>query len=194
MSTPSPPARGRPRSAKTAASILEGAYALMASAGLAAATIDAVSRQAKVSKMTIYKWWPDREALVIDAFLHEAEKILPIPAAGTCAERIGGHVASYVAALAGDFGKVQLAVIAECVANGGSAAPFFGRYLAARREALVRIIAAGQAEGTITARAAPDVVYDAVYGALLYRSLFGIAPADAGFGRALAEAILAPPA
>ena len=166
----------------------------MASAGLAAATIDAVSRQAKVSKMTIYKWWPDREALVIDAFLHEAEKILPIPSAGTCAERIGTHVASYVTALAGDFGKVQLAVIAECVANGGSAAAFFGRYLAARREALVRIIAAGQAEGTITARAAPDVVYDAIYGALFYRSLFGIAPVDSGFGRALADGILAPPA
>lgn len=193
MSTPSS-ARGRPRSAETTASILEGAYALMASAGLAAATIDAVARQAKVSKMTIYKWWPDREALVIDAFLHEAEKILPIPSMGTCAERIGKHVASYVTALAGDFGKVQLAVIAECVANGGSAAPFFGRYLSPRREALVRIIAAGQAEGTITARAAPDSVYDAIYGALLYRSLFGIAPVDPGFGRALADAILAPPA
>ena len=165
----------------------------MASAGLAATTINAVARQAKVSKMTIYKWWPDREALLIDAFLHHAEKILPIPAAGTCAGRIGAHVASYVAALEGDFGKVQLAVIAECVANGGSAAPFFGRYLSARREALMRIIAAGQADGTITARGAPDLVYDAIYGALLYRSLFGIDPLGPSYGTQLAHAILAPP-
>ena len=118
----------------------------MASAGLAAAAIEAVARQAKVSKMTIYKWWPDREALLIDAFLHHAGKVLPNPAAGTCADRIRTHVAGYVAALEGDFGKVQLAVIAECVANGGSAAPFLKRYLSARREVLMRIIAAGQAD------------------------------------------------
>src|SRR5437764_11143824 len=56
------PRRGRPRSVETTNAILEGAYALMATTGLAATTIDAVARHSDVSKMTIYKWWPSREA------------------------------------------------------------------------------------------------------------------------------------
>ena len=64
--------RGRPRSIETTNAILESSYALMATTGLAATTIDAVARHSNVSKMTIYKWWPSREALLIDAFLHHA--------------------------------------------------------------------------------------------------------------------------
>ena len=51
----------------------------MATTGLAATSIDAVARHSNVSKMTIYKWWPSREALLIDAFLNHASLMLPLP-------------------------------------------------------------------------------------------------------------------
>ena len=72
--------RGRPRSVETTNAILESAYTLMATTGLAATSIDAVARHSNVSKMTIYKWWPSREALLIDAFLNQASLMLPLPA------------------------------------------------------------------------------------------------------------------
>src|SRR5436305_14298290 len=115
------PRRGRPRSVETTNAILEGAYALMATTGLAATTIDAVARHSDVSKMTIYKWWPSREALLIDAFLHHASLMLPLPVAGTPADRLRSHAGAYAKALQGEFGKVQLAVISECISNTGSA-------------------------------------------------------------------------
>ena len=71
--------RGRPRSAETTNAILQSAYTLMATTGLAATSIDAVARHSNVSKMTIYKWWPSREALLIDAFLNHASLMLPLP-------------------------------------------------------------------------------------------------------------------
>ena len=46
--------RGRPRSAETTAAILASAYALMANAGLTAASIDAIARHSSVSKVAIY--------------------------------------------------------------------------------------------------------------------------------------------
>ncbi|ONG55862.1 TetR family transcriptional regulator [Pseudoroseomonas deserti] len=171
-----PAARGRPRSAASTAAILEAAYALMAGQGLAATGIDAVARAAQVSKMTIYKWWPTREALLIDAFLHQAAARLPLLGEGSGAARLRRHVADYVAALDSDFGRVQRAVIAECIAGGGSAAAFFERYLAQRRAALARIIAEGQADGSILSDAAPAAIYDALYGGLFYRHLFGMPP------------------
>ena len=126
--------RGRPRSAETTNAILQSAYTLMATTGLAATSIDAVARHSNVSKMTIYKWWPSREALLIDAFLNHASLMLPLPTTGTPADRLRSHAAAYAKALQGEFGRVQLAVISECISNTGSAEIFYERYLRYRQD------------------------------------------------------------
>ena len=101
--------------------------------------------------MTIYKWWPSREALLIDAFLRQAASMLPLPDKGDPLARLRKHASAYVAALNGDFGKVQLAVIAECIASTGSRPIFSERYLGVRRDVAVRIVKAGQKDGSILA-------------------------------------------
>src|SRR3954454_3244168 len=118
------PQRGPARSVETTNAILEGAYALMATTGLAATTIDAIARHSNVSKMTIYKWWPSREALLIDAFLNQASLMLPLSGAGSPAVQLRRHAAAYAEALRGEFGRVQLAVVSECIASTGSAELF----------------------------------------------------------------------
>lgn len=190
----SAPRRGRPRSIETSNAILESAYALMASTGLAATTIDAVARHSSVSKMTIYKWWPSREALLIDAFLQHAAQMLPLPpvSSGSPAARARRHAAAYAEALQGEFGKVQLAVISECISKTGSAELFYARYLQFRRDALVEMIAAGQDDGSILAEGPAEDLYDAIYGGLFYRYVFGIAPITPGFARHLVDVVLRP--
>lgn len=188
------PRRGRPRSIETTNAILESAYTLMATTGLAATTIDAVARHSNVSKMTIYKWWPSREALLIDAFLHHAAQMLPLPpvSAGTPAGRARRHAAAYAEALQGEFGKVQLAVISECISKTGSAELFHARYLQFRRDALVEMIATGQRDGSILAEAPAEDLYDAIYGSLFYRYVFGIAPITPAYARNLVDLVLRP--
>src|SRR3954454_12771869 len=188
------PQRGPARSVETTNAILEGAYALMATTGLAATTIDAVARHSDVSKMTIYKWWSSREALLIDAFLHHAAQMLPLPpaSAGSAAARARRHAAAYAEALQGEFGKVQLAVISECISKTGSAELFYARYLQFRRDALIEMIAAGQNDGSILAEAPPEDLYDAIYGSLFYRYVFGIAPITPAYARTLVDLVLRP--
>ncbi|MCS3933516.1 AcrR family transcriptional regulator [Bradyrhizobium elkanii] len=190
----SAPRRGRPRSIETTNAILESAYALMAATGLAATSIDAVARHSSVSKMTIYKWWPSREALLIDAFLHHAAQMLPLPPAssGSPAARARRHAAAYAEALQGEFGKVQLAVVSECISKTGSAELFYACYLQFRRDALVEMIAAGQMDGSILAEGAPEDLYDAIYGSLFYRYVFGIAPITPAYARNLVDLVLRP--
>lgn len=164
----------------------------MAQAGLAAASVDAVARHSGVSKMTIYKWWPSREALLVDAFLNQAALMLPLANGGSALLRLRRHAAAYAEALAGEFGRVQLAVISECVAATGSATLFYERYLGLRRRAIMDIIAAGQADGSIRSDAAPADLYDAIYGSLFYRSIFGIAPISPAYARQLVDLVLRP--
>jgi AcrR family transcriptional regulator len=182
--------RGRPRSAETTNAILQSAYTLMASTGLAATSIDAIARHSNVSKMTIYKWWPSREALLIDAFLNQASMMLPISGAGQPAARFRRHAAAYAEALQGEFGKVQLAVISECISRTGSAEIFYERYLDHRRTALIELIAAGQQDGSIGATGAPEDLYDAIYGSLFYRYIFGIKPISPAQARNLVDTLL----
>ena len=185
-----PPRRGRPRSAASEAAILDSAYRLMASEGLASASIDAVARACGVSKMTIYKWWPSREALLIDAFLRQASTMLPLSDKGDPVARIARHAAAYVDALNGDFGKVQLAVIAECIAGTGSARIFSERYLGVRRQIVLDIIKAGQRDGTIDARETAGDLYDRVYGTLFYQSVFELRVLTRDYARKLVKTVL----
>jgi AcrR family transcriptional regulator len=184
------PRRGRPRSAETTNAILQSAYTLMATTGLAATTIDAVARHSNVSKMTIYKWWPSREALLIDAFLHHASLMLPLPGTGNPAARVRRHAASYAEALQGEFGRVQLAVISECISKTGSAEIFYERYLDLRRTAMIQTITEGQQDGSIRAAGSPGDLYDAIYGSLFYRYVFGIKPLSPAYARNLVDLVL----
>lgn len=183
--------RGRPRSVETQQAILESAYRLMASEGPAAASIDAVARGCGVSKMTIYKWWPSREALLIDAFLRQASSMLPLPDKGDALARLRRHASAYVEALNGDFGKVQLAVISECITQTGSPKIFTERYLAIRRDVAVKIIKAGQKDGSISASDPAADLYDRIYGTIFYQYVFGFRALTRDYAERLVSSVLA---
>jgi AcrR family transcriptional regulator len=181
---------GRPRSVETERAVLEGAYALMAAQGLAATTIDAVARKTGVSKVTIYKWWPSREALLIDAFLRKAASLLPLSDEGDPVARLRSHAAAYAEALNGEFGRVQLAVIAECIAKTGSGRLFSERYLDVRRTMGIKIIRDGQQAGLIDNHRTAEELYDQIYGTLFYQSTFGLRRVSAAYARRLVSAVL----
>src|SRR5437764_6171627 len=71
--------RGRPRSRQAHQAILDAAAALLPERGLAAVSMDAVAERAGVSKATIYRWWPTKEALALDALYTEWSAIRPFP-------------------------------------------------------------------------------------------------------------------
>lgn len=184
--------RGRPRSLETETAILEAAYRLAASQGLSATTVDAIARESQVSKMTIYKWWPSRDALLIDAFLRQAAVMVPLPEQGDPLSILRDHAAAYARALNTDFGKVQVAVIAEDMAKNGSGALFRDRYLKARKGIGVQVIQRGQDAGRFRRSEPAAELYDRIYGTLFYQFLFGLRKVTPAHARALVESVLLP--
>ena len=81
-------------------------------------------------------------------------------------------------------------MISECISRTGSAEIFHERYLRYRRTALVELIAAGQHDGGIGATGAPEDLYDAIYGSLFYRYVFGIKPISPAQARNLVDTLL----
>ena len=63
-------AAGRPRSEATRGAILETAYQLVIARGYPAVTTADIAAAACAGKQTIYRWWPSKPALVLDALQH----------------------------------------------------------------------------------------------------------------------------
>lgn len=58
---------GRPRDPQVDRAVMEATFALLAEAGYDGLTIEAVAHAAGVSKNAIYRRWPDKVAMVLDA-------------------------------------------------------------------------------------------------------------------------------
>src|SRR6202046_4224177 len=78
--------RGRPRSEDRRDAVLKATMELMQEDDLRRASIDRISARSGVSKATIYKWWPNRTAVAIDAFLRQIMADAPVPDTGSAAE------------------------------------------------------------------------------------------------------------
>ena len=68
---------GRPRDARVERAILEAALDLAMESGHEAVTVDAVAQRAKVSKASLYRRWPTKEAMLLDAWRALTEPLLP---------------------------------------------------------------------------------------------------------------------
>ena len=181
---------GRPRSESAALAVLDAAYRLTAEAGLKGATMQAIAAASGVSKMTIYKWWESRLHLLIDAYLRQATLLLPISEAEPPAEAIRAHAAHYLRALQGDLGRVQMAVLAECLAETGDSRVFVDRYLSIRRALGLRVIRCGQRDGSIAVRVPAELLYDQIYGTIFYRYQFRLPRLDEAFVDQLVASVL----
>jgi AcrR family transcriptional regulator len=85
--------RGRPRNEGADEKILDAARALLAEAGFAAFSVDAIAERTGIAKTTIYRRWATKGALVAAA--------METPSQGTDAASILRETASLLALLAG---------------------------------------------------------------------------------------------
>jgi len=73
---------GRPRSADADRAIVEATLDLLTESGVASLAIEQVAARAGVAKATIYRRWPNKEALILDALAETVEE-RPIELPGT---------------------------------------------------------------------------------------------------------------
>ncbi|MFT4306504.1 MAG: TetR/AcrR family transcriptional regulator [Microbacterium sp.] len=69
--------RGRPRSEESRRRILEATCDLLREGGLSGVSMDAISARARVSKQTLYRWWPSKSMIVLEAVLEGYEPPVP---------------------------------------------------------------------------------------------------------------------
>jgi AcrR family transcriptional regulator len=61
---------GRPRSARAHGDVIDAAMELIARRGIDGTSMDAIAEASGVSKATIYRHWPDKDALCLEVLVH----------------------------------------------------------------------------------------------------------------------------
>jgi AcrR family transcriptional regulator len=81
----SDPATGRRRNAVSHDAILDATYVMLEEIGFDKLSLEGVAARAGVGKATIYRWWPNKSALAMEALLRAVE---PMPPSATAVRHV----------------------------------------------------------------------------------------------------------
>src|SRR5579859_1166151 len=184
---------GRPRSEASRQAILAAAMTLLAEAGYAELTIEGIAARAGVGKQTIYRWWPSKADVLLEAGAVKADRFVPVDDQGSYRADLRAFLtASHAMANHPRFAGLLRALMAEAQLDPAFGERFRVSFLERRRDALAVITSRARDRGDLPDHPDPGTVADIVFGTIWYRILATRRPAgEALFDDTLLEGLIA---
>ena len=170
--------RGRPRSEESEEAILAATIQLLSEKPLRDISMEEIARKAGVGKATIYKWWPSKAYVALDAFLRKTNRMVPTPDTGSVREDILEQVRSLMVFYNSPAGRILGQFVAESQMDVEFASLFRKLFLKPRREAVGVIFDRGVERGEIEQNLNRELVLDLIYGSAIYRMIVGHGPLE----------------
>lgn len=184
---------GRRRNPEIATAVLLAAVQLLDNprVGFRGLTMQAVAKSAGVSKATLYRWWPDKAHLVLDAYRSKSARDIVAPVSGDVGPDLMAHLGQIAYALTYLDSARTVADIMMAAAEGERFGALYREtLLRERRQALLDVLIAGRRRGQVRPGVDLDIVVDAALGAVHHRLLLSRAPIDGPFVSTLVDFIL----
>src|SRR5947209_11349904 len=184
--------KGRPPSEMAAShdAIMDAVYALLQEKSARYLTMEEVAKRARVGKPTLYKWWPTKATLVLAMLCERMAPKLEKPTVLTAEESLRFRVRSLIDAFNGPFGTIVAGLIAEGQSEPAVLQEFFDRWVSPRRNATIADLQRGKNAGELRPETEPELLNDAIFGAIYYRLLLRSAPLTRRFGEELVEQVI----
>lgn len=160
---------GRPRSFTSQESILDSASKLLLHASVRDVSIEAIAKKAGVGKTTIYRWWPNKVAVILDAVLDNNNLSLDVVSGGSPQDMLVRHLERFVRLMKGRTGKIIAEIFAEAQGDAETLEVFYRHFMLAYEEILANIIEQGKASGEFRSMLNTEMAVDMIYGSLFYR-------------------------
>lgn len=183
--------RGRRPAAEVRSEVLDAAGKLLFEEGMGAFGFERVAALAGASKVTLYKWWPSKGALALEAYFHAVEQQLEFPDTGDIEADLTAQVRSFIALLAGRAGRVVAELIGQAQTDPELAAAFRERYSSPRRALAVGVLGRARERGQIRDDVDLEVVVDQLWGAGYHRLLIPDQPLTEEFATTLVRNLMA---
>ena len=181
---------GRPRSQQSRAAVLRATSELMREVGLRAMTTEDIAARSGASKATIYKWWPNKYAVAVEAFLSEMAVESADPDTGSAREDFRRALRGLIHFYTGEYGRAYAQLVGEAQFDPKIGAELRDHLVGSRRELVRAIWDRGVARGELRADVDPEVAIDLIFGPAMYRLVAGHAPLDDGAAEAVVDAAI----
>jgi AcrR family transcriptional regulator len=176
---------GRRRNEAAREAILQAAADLLA-AGSGDVAVSAIAKSAGVGKQTIYRWWPSKRAVLIEAMASRGQQLVSVSETGVFAADLKSFLTATFAA-ARQNRALLLGVLSEALTDPSTMSQFCA-FAASRRQALQSLLDRACQRGEITKPSA--LIVDQIFGTLWYRLIFHHAPLNSAAASKLSHAIV----
>jgi AcrR family transcriptional regulator len=164
-------APGRPRSEQARLAILRSTLKLLGENGFSDLTIEAVAAHAGVGKATVYRWWPNKAALIADAFAGSTSRKLHFPDTGSVYTDMSQQMRQVVKIFRSRRGRIVSAMLGGGQSDRDLIAAFRERFLWPRRREAYATLRQGIQRGELRKDLDKDLLLDSLYGPIYMRFL-----------------------
>lgn len=171
LDTLAPARPGRPRSEQAERAIIEATLDLLAEVGIAALSVEQVAARAGVGKATIYRRWPNKEALIVEAAASLKSPLPDLPG-----RSIREDLKIIAEIMVADQQTARARELYTCFVSEGRRHPDLARkfketVIEPRREYMRQVLRAGVARGELRDDIDIDTMVVAFTGPLMYVSM-----------------------
>jgi AcrR family transcriptional regulator len=163
--------QGRPRSEEARLAILGSALKLLGENGFSDLVIEDVAAHAGVGKATVYRWWPNKGALIADAFANSTTPRLHFPDTGSLGADMSQQMRQLVKIFRSRRGRIVSAILGAGQSDREVIVAFRERFLKPRRQEAYATLRRGILRGELSRDADLDLILDSLYGPIYMRFL-----------------------
>jgi AcrR family transcriptional regulator len=167
---------GQVRGERVRARILDTAIELVFELGFRAVSVEAIAARIGIAKTTIYRRWPNKAAVVMDAFMERVGLETLFPPAKTVMDRVRAQMRAMAKAFRGKDGALVRSLLAEAQFDPELAKEFRERWTLPRRKMAAEVFREAIRGGELRPGVEPEDVIDMLYAPLYYRLQMGTGP------------------
>jgi AcrR family transcriptional regulator len=163
---------------------------LLGKNGFSDLTMEGVAEHADVGKATVYRWWPNKAALVADAFAGSTTRKLHFPDTGSVRTDMSQQMRQLVKVFLSRRGRIVSAILAAGQSDRAVIAAFRDRFMKPRRREAYATLQRGIERGELREDVDMDLLLDSLYGPIYMRFLIRHDKLTPNFVERLCELVL----
>lgn len=175
--------KGRPRSEKSRRKILDSTNKLLLHMTVQELSIEAIAKKAKVGKTTIYRWWPNKTAVVMDALINQPSMQTSMPTASSNSQAIEMQLERLIRLLHSNNGQTIAQLFSEAQGDKKSLKIFEDHFLGPLIDAIEYSVLQGQEDGEFRNDIDIKMAVDMIVGPAFFRLLAHPYDFGDGFGK-----------
>jgi AcrR family transcriptional regulator len=164
---------GRPRSEKTRKAILKAAFRLLKQDGFDGVSTQQIAIEAGVSTATLYRWWDNKQAILLEAYLETTRDILPHETRGSPLARLRTYTLRIAEFLKSANGSVFLRLLLAIQDDPALREGFYENVFLPRRAEGCAIVEDAINSGELPDSIQPDFIINQLIGPQVLRALLG---------------------